>query len=847
MRSIRRFIPPFLFLLLALAARPAVLPAQQIGPPGSGGLAAVERALARLDQNKRILLIAAHPDDEDTELLTLLSRGMGMDAAYLSLSRGEGGQNLIGPELGEQLGLIRTGELLAARSVDGARQFFTRAFDFGFSKSLEETLRYWPRDTILADVLGVIRRFQPQIIVTTFRGTPRDGHGQHQMSAVIAREAFELLRDSAWGPVKLYRTVRFDSADVAVAIPNDAIDPLDGRSYFQIAMAARSLHQSQDMGQLQRLGASTVRLSFTAMHANRLAGPVAPTDALFAGVDTVLPASLTRYRQLLDSARALLNPRNLAAVTPVLLAAWDELRQRDIRFRMAKQELLHEAIATAAGVVVDVTASDGRVAPGEGVRVAVRTWNTGPLRASVREIRLAPWPPDRWRSLTMGSVPRRDGDVQFFRLDPTPVAEYVLEVPPDAEPTTPYFLRRPRQDALYDWSAERNIRGLPVDPGVIRASIQLDVGGTDILLVREASYRYNAQAVGERRKPVAIVPTVSVSLTPGVVVWPVGAAPRAFQVELVNGRRDTVSGFVRLAVPEGWPAGAPQPFTLAGEEARRAVTFEVRAPHSLRPGSYTLRAVADVAGWGEQSRASVTIDYPHIRPITWVQDAVSRVAAASITLPRLRLVGYVRGASDRVPEALESVGVPLALLSPDQLERGDLSAYDVIVIGSRAYETDPALVANNPRLLEWVRGGGRLIVQYQQYQFVSGRGGGFAPFPLTMARPHDRVTDEAAPVRPLVEGHALFRVPNAIGDGDWEGWVQERGLYFAHEWDAAYQPLLELGDNGERLRGGLLVARYGRGLYVYTGLAFFRQLPAGVPGAYRLFLNLLALRPDDVP
>jgi LmbE family N-acetylglucosaminyl deacetylase len=841
--SIRRFIPPF--LLLVLATRPAVLPAQQIGPPSSGGLAAVERALARLDQNKRVLLIAAHPDDEDTELLTLLSRGMGVDAAYLSLSRGEGGQNLIGPELGEQLGLIRTGELLAARSVDRARQFFTRAFDFGFSKSLEETLRFWPRDTILADVLSVIRQFRPQIIVTTFRGTPRDGHGQHQLSAVIARQAFELLRDSAWGPVKLYRSARFDSSANALGIPNAALDPLDGRSYLQIAMASRSLHRSQDMGQLQRLGASTVRLELTGTAERRLTRAVGQEDPLFAGVDTTVEGVTDRYLALVDSARRVVHPRNLPALVPVLAAAWEELRRGMPRARMAKQALLTEAIAAAAGVVVDATVNDGRIAPGEGVRLAATIWNTGPYPVSREEIRLFTGRTG-WRVLPIGTTAQLDGGPAFFASGPVPVAEYVLEVPSDAEPTTLYFLESPRAAGLYRWpfDGRPGPMGSPINAPLIGVTFHLKVAGVDVFLTREAVHRYNDQALGEIRKPVVVVPTVSVSLTPDALVWSAGVPSRAFQVELVNGRRDTVSGFVRLVTPGGWPAVAPHAFTLAGEEARRAVTFQVSAPPGVRPGSYTIRAVADVQGWGEQSRASVTIDYPHIRPMTWVKDAVSRVEAATIALPRLHLVGYVRGASDRVPEALESVGVPLALLSPDHLERGDLSAYDVIVIGSRAYETDPALVANNPRLLEWVRGGGRLIVQYQQYQFVSGR---FAPFPLTMGRPHDRVTDEAAPVRSLAEGHALFRVPNAIADWDWEGWVQERGLYFAHEWDAAYQPLLELGDNGERLRGGLLVARHGRGLYVYTGLAFFRQLPAGVPGAYRLFLNLLALRPDDVP
>lgn len=827
--------------VLLLVTLPTGLAAQQIEPPGTGGIEALARRLARLDQNKRLLFIAAHPDDEDTELLTLLSRGMGVDVAYLSLSRGEGGQNLIGPELGEELGLIRTGELLAARSVDGGRQFFTRAFDFGFSKSLDETLRFWPRDTILADVLDVIRRFRPQVIVTTFRGTPRDGHGQHQMSAVIAREAFDLLRDSAWGPVKIYRTARFDSAGATLLIPNAALDPLDGRSYFQLAMASRSLHRSQDMGQLQRLGASTVRLALTGMHEGRLAGRVTADDALFAGADTALPRSLDRYRALVDSARSILGQRNLAAVANLLIAAREELGRGGDAFVQLKQDLLDEAIATAAGVVVDVIASDDRLAPGESVRVGVTVWNTGPLAVATRDIQFAA---PRWNVRPAASAPRTDGEPSFFRTSRVPVAEFVLEVPRDARATRPYFLFEPRRGALYDWTNAGWLRGLPLDRAKLPVHVSLDVGGTTIALVREAVYRYNDQARGEVRRPVVVVPSVGVSVSPDVLVWPVGVPARAFRVDLVNGRRDTVRGTVRLVLPEGWPAVAPRQFILAGEEARRTLTFTVPAPARVRPGSYEIRAVADAEGWGGQSEAAVTIDYPHIRPLTLVKPAVARVEAVQLALPRLRLVGYVRGASDRVPEALESVGVPVALLSAEHLERGDLAAYDVIVIGSRAYETEPALVASNSRLLEWVRGGGRLVVQYQQYAFVRG---GFAPFPFTIAQPHDRVTDETAPVTPLAPDGPLFRAPNLLAPDDWDRWVQERGLYFAHTWDDAYRPLLETGDNGERLRGGLLAARYGRGLYVYTGLAFFRQLPAGVPGAFRLFLNLLALGPDDIP
>ena len=291
-----------LAVIFALGCAPA-LAAQQLAPPGTGGVASLDRALAHLATNRRVLLIGAHPDDEDTELLTLLSRWMGVDAAYLSLSRGEGGQNLIGPELGEGLGLVRTGELLAARSVDGAHQYFTRAFDFGFSKSLQETARFWPHDSVLADAMRVVRRFRPQVIVSVFSGTPRDGHGQHQMAGVIARDVFQALKDSAWGPRKLYQNARFDTSGTTVRLPSGQIDPVSGRSVLQIAMAGRSLHRSQDMGQVQRLGTSVIRLALVERSGQGGAGA---DRGLFDGVDTSLASGLATFSALIDSARTLL-------------------------------------------------------------------------------------------------------------------------------------------------------------------------------------------------------------------------------------------------------------------------------------------------------------------------------------------------------------------------------------------------------------------------------------------------------------------------------------------------------------------------------------------------------------
>jgi len=824
-------------LVAALASAPLAAAAQPLAPAGTGGIAALDRALSGLDQNKRVLVIGAHPDDEDTELLTLLSRGMGVDAAYLSLSRGEGGQNLIGSELGSGLGLLRTEELLAARGVDGAHQYFTRAFDFGFSKTLDEALRFWPRDTVLVDVLRVIRRFRPQVIVSIFSGTPRDGHGQHQEAGVVAREAFDLLRDSTWGPRKLYREGRFDTTGTSVTLNSGALDPEAGESYHQLAMASRSMHRSQEMGRLQDIGASTSRLALL----EDLTG--AGGASLFAGIDTALAPSLARYAALVDSARELLTPRNSARIVPLLAAALTELRaSAPPAFRAAKEAVLEEALASAAGVVADAVAGDAHGVPGEPLNVIAYLWGangSAPLDTVVVEA------PRGWEVGPGRAVAPSAGRGPFSASARSVATRlFTVTVPADAPLTQPYFQERPLQGALYDWSGvPDSLKGEPLQPPLLFAWLETTIAGVSVALRREVVWRRDDEALGEIRRPLFVVPAVSVELAPAMMVWPAAAdGERTVTVTLTNGRSGRTEGVLRLDAPVAWTASDAQNFALDGEDTHKSFTFTIRPPRGARPGRYVVRAVATV-GSGSFDRATELVDYPHIRPAAYVREAALRIELADLALPRLARFGYVRGAADQVPEALQAVGVPLVLLSNDDIEKGDLSRFDVIVVGSRAYETTPALLTSNGRLLDYARQGGRLIVQYQQYAFVRG---GYAPFPLTIASPHDRVTDETAPVHVLVPSKALFRRPNAIGAGDWDGWVQERGLYFAHTWDAAYTPMLETGDAGEQLRGGLLVAHLGRGLYVYTGLAFFRQLPAGVSGAYRLFANLLALRPDDV-
>jgi LmbE family N-acetylglucosaminyl deacetylase len=820
---VRRAFGTSLALLLG-AAGPV---AGQYTPPGTGGVAALAGALRQLGATKRVLMIGAHPDDEYSDLVALFARGLGAQVAYLSLSRGEGGQNLIGPELGPELGVIRSEELLAARRIDGARQFFARAYDFGYSKSIDEAWRFWPRDSLLHDVLDVIRRFRPQIIVAVFSGTPRDGHGQHQVSGVLARQAFEALRDSSWGPVKLYRSLYFDTASATLRLDAGALDPVSGRSYHQIAMAGRSQHRSQDEGQLERPGPSIARLAF--IEWRDAARGTRDGDGLFSGVDT-LPADRARYAALIDSARARLNPSHPEAIVPLLARARHELSGAD----SGEHTLLDQTLAAAAGVAIDGAADDGIVIPGERVQIEATVWNAGLGPVTLDGIDVAA--PAGWK------VERIDAATSPVAPGSVATRRFAVTVAPDAQRSQPYFLRRPLVGALYDWAGvPAEWRGLPFEPGPLQLMVRLTVAGEPLTLTREAVYRYRDQSIGEVRRPVFVTRPFDVAITPDLVVWPVdgaAAGPRSVTVTVTNRTRGPAATQVVLTLPPGWPAVPPESLSFQREDESKSFTVAMALPATARPGVYQVKGAALAAR--ERSEGSlVIIDYPHIRPRGVAHASGAEIRAARIALPKLARVGYVRGASDRVPEALAAVGIPVELLGPDTLARGDLSRYDAIVVGSRAYETDPALVAANGRLLDYARSGGLVLVQYQQYPFVNG---GFAPFRLSIARPHDRVTDETAPLAVLEPAHPVFHVPNEIGPADWQGWVQERGLYFAHDWDSSYTAPLETHDPGEPpLAGGLLVATLGKGTYVYTGLSFFRQLPAGVPGAYRFFANLLAL------
>jgi len=766
----------------------------QDGGPGTGGMAHIEQERRYLQTDRRVLLIGAHPDDEDTELLTILSRGMGVRTAYLSLTRGEGGQNLIGEELGAALGVVRSSELVAARSIDGGEQYFTRAFDFGFSKTPDEAFRFWPRDSLLKDVVRVVRRFRPHVIVSVFSGTPRDGHGHHQAAGILAREAFDIAGDAgrfpelfseegipAWTPLKFYRDYGVTGG---ITLDGGVLDPATGHSLHQLAMRSRSQHRSQDMGQLEDPGPSQVRIALEA----RAAGvPDGPDTGIFDGIPAGEPQHDARKNALALSER---------------------------------------------GIVFDAFVDDHEVTPGQQLNLRMLAWNTSSDSVTAR----FSWTvPSGFLQADTGSCTNR-----FLVVAPGQVTRCDVRIVVDerAEPSQPYYLREAMDGSLYTWTGDPDSHGLPFEQGITSSVVVRFPDGTEGARRVDVTARSLDQGLGEVRRPVTVVPPVLMNLSPGRFLWPAGQARRTFTVNVENASRDSITATVRLVAPDGWQVDPPVEVTFTTEGERRTLQFTVTAPAGAAEQEAIFLAEA-VVGESAYRLGARRINYPHIRERVIFNLAASSAVLAPVQFAAGRRVGYLRGAADRIPEVLRAAGVAFRLLSDDDLSGPLLDSLDVLVIGPRAYETSEALQRAHPRLLKFAEDGGTLIIQYQQYQFVQGN---YTPFPFTIARPHDRITDETAAVRWLPGSERMQRTPNRLDQADFDGWVQERGLYFANTWDDRWSPMIEMDEPGEEpRRGGLLVADHGKGKVIYTGIAFFRQLPAAVPGAWRLFANLLAL------
>ena len=894
----RRFsLPTPLALLAAFAAGvvPAARPALAQAPPDDRGAVAVGLLLRQLDGVKRVLMVAAHPDDEDTNTITTLARGMGARTAYLALTRGEGGQNLIGTEFWEGLGIIRSNELVAARAIDGGEQFFTRAVDFGFSKSADETLSKWPREEILADVVWAVRRFRPQVIVSVFSGTPRDGHGQHQVAGLLAHEAFDVAADpnrfpeqlrggiEAWQADKLYLARGgFGGGEMATLEPG-AFDPLLARSYLQVSMDSRSQHRSQDMGSAQPMGPrrSILSLARNAEGVDGAGGFFAGVDTTFAGlVAKAVPPSeaaqgeIETYRAAIGVATASLDalaPERSAPALAHALEALDRIIERaaaanapaevtDVLSR--RRALVRKALLASASVVMQVRASDDLVVPGESFEARVELWNAGPYRVEGAGPGLAL--PDGWsaellegRTIDTGGFgPRRSSLTTVSgmseTLAPGEIRRWVfrVRVPADAGPSRRYYLREPRVGDIYAWPDEPALRGLPQDPplltGGARFELVMDGGPTGsptrMPLASDGEARYYGvdPAQGEFTKPLLVVPAVSVTVAPGQAVWPLGdTGARTVAVRVRNEARAGFTGELALVGP-GWSvAPAAVPVELGAPGTERTYTLTVAPEAGRGVGRDRLRATVTAADGRSWSERVDLIDYPHIERAAQFHPAELRTSIFPVTVPEGRRIGYIMGTGDSGPEALVSLGFEVEPLGPADVLAGDFARFDVLVLGVRAYEAREDLAAANEAVLDFARAGGTVVVQYNQYAFPAS---GHAPYPVSITRPHDRITDENAAVTFLRPAAPVLNTPNRITDADFEGWRQERGLYMLNTWDPAFTPILSMADPGEAPKeGALLIAPLGEGVYIYTGLALFRQFGEGVPGAYRLFANLVSL------
>jgi len=794
----------------------------------------IELALQKLNVLGRVLYIAAHPDDENTNLMAFWANGSLYDAAYLSVTRGDGGQNLLGPELSERLGVIRTKELLDARRIDHAQQFFTRATDFGFSKTAEETLRFWDHDKILADVVWIVRTFRPDVIVTRFSPEDEKTHGHHTASAILAREAFSAAADPSrfpeqlgfvkpWQATRLVwntspffftnRNLPFDPTGLTV-LEAGGYNPLLGKAYTEIAAASISMHKSQGVGGLPRRGAR--KEYFKPLEGQPM------TSALFEGVDTSwsrVPNSeslATEIRQITSR----FNPADPAASVPDLLKLRQTLNGiHDEPWGAEKKAELDKIIAACLGLHVEASTATEAFTPGQTAAIKLEAINRSNVPVTLQEVRF----PNTGDSIKIDTA---------LPSNELVTKDLLGRIPNDAPYSQPYWLRKPGTLGTFAVDDQKLI-GLPENPPALPVEIVLQVNGQELRYVVDTNYRTADSVAGELPRPPVIAPPVFVNVLDSVFVFPTNQ-PKPVSVRITSAT-GPVKGELKLAAPQGWDVSpASVPVDLKTASAEMVATITLKPPN--HNGEGTLRAIVSIDG-RDYSLERVRISYPHIGVQTLMPPAQAKLVRADIRKKGER-IGYIPGAGDDVPESLRQIGYSVKMLSEPEITAKNLTQFSAVVLGIRAYNTQDRISNWLPELFVYVKEGGVAIAQYNTLADL--KTNQFGPYPLEISR--DRVTDENAPVRVLAPNNPLMNVPNKIKPNDFDGWVQERGLYFPNKWDPAWTPVLSCNDPREQpLDGGLLVSKSGKGFFIYTSYSWFRQLPAGVPGAYRLFANMLSL------
>ncbi len=776
------------------------------------------------------LYVGAHPDDENTAVLAHLSLGRLVRTGYLALNRGEGGQNLIGTEQGDLLGVIRTQELLAARQIDHAEQYFTRAVDFGFSKSAEESLHFWGKEDVLSDVVWVFRVFRPDVVITRF---PSEGetHGHHVASGILAEEAFHAAGDpnrfadqlkyvSVWKPKRILWN-RYSWGNQPITEEEKAklaemeigeYNPLLGKSYTEIAGVSRSMHKSQGFGDSEDRGRFTQYFRHTA------GDP--PGKDVFDGVD------LTWNRiqggqgigKILDQTARKFDPKKPEQSIPDLLKAY-RLMIKIEKNPLVEQKIsdLLEVVRACSGLWLEAIAQQDSAAPGSNVPVDVTAINRSTFPLQLESVQVIP----------SNNVTPVAAELKYNE----PVTKKLtVPIPTGEAYSQPYWLRGQNGKPFSDVKDQQLI-GRAESPSALNAQFTFRNGQDRLVYTEPVLFRKVDPVKGEIYRDFVVVPETALNIQNPILVF-ADESPKTVRVQIISGT-GKATGDLKLLAPQGWMVQpASQPFNLTAKDQAKVISFTIQPQKGAKTGEFKAEAVV---GAEKISSGKLVIDYPHIPAQTLFPISKGRLIRVDLKKSGQN-IGYIMGSGDAIPEALTQIGYKVTRLSDEDLVTQNLSSYDAILIGIRAYNTRPALKNLQERLLDYVQQGGTMIVQYQTLLDPGSQPG---PYPFQISR--KRVAVETAPVTILKPEHPLLNFPNKITQADFEGWVQERGLYFADQWDPKYETVFSSNDPKEQpLEGGTLYARYGKGIYIFTAYSWFRELPAGVPGAYRIFVNMIS-------
>ncbi|MBZ5619077.1 MAG: PIG-L family deacetylase [Acidobacteriia bacterium] len=885
-------VPVFAQAPYDTSIHPSVV-AQEI--PVNRGSSALWQSLKKLHTRASLIMITAHPDDEDGGMLTYESRGKGTRVALLTLNRGEGGANVMSPDYFDALGLVRTEELLAAGRYYGVDQYWTRVIDYGFSKTMAESITHWTRDRVLADVVRVVRMVRPLVVVSVFVGGPSDGHGNHQTAGAMAQAVFKAAGDPnmfpeqireglrPWSPVKDYARAPFSAragaAQLAVNVeePQGGYDPMLGASYVQISREGLGYQKSQNGGpNIPKAGQIT---SAYHRYGSTVNVPEKEKD-FFEGID-ISPMGLAGLARGGDSGFVVEGLRKINSAVENAMANFSGTAPQHCAPALAngmketlalisaveksslpadsKYDLLHElnikrvqfnnALAESLGLSVAASVAPDkepnprmaqflgdpetfRVAiPGHTFGVKVHAVNQSPLPAVLEKLSVASDYGPRW-TVTPAAASQQTKDADSKPVDAT----FTVKAPENATFTRPYFTRPDIEQSYYDIADSRYLNQ-PLVPYPVAAWADWNFEGAPIRVGQFVQTVKRINGLGTVLEPLIVAPAIGISIEPRFGIVPLDA--KAFPVKTVihSNVKGPASGTLRLDLPAGWksePVSIPFSTTRDGEDI--GVTFTV-TPTNLSEKPYSITAVAEFGGKQYREGYRVT-GYTGLRPYFLYGPSTYKTTGVDVKVASGLRVGYVMGSGDDVPDSLEHLGIKVNFLTPADIASGDLGKYDVILLGVRTYAARAELATYNNRLLEYVKNGGVVIVQYNTPEFDHN----FGPYPYTMTSNPEEVTDEESKVQILAPSNPVFNWPNRITEKDFAGWVEERGSKWMKSWDPHYEALLETHDEGQDpQKGGLLYAKYGRGLYVYNAYAFYRELPEGVPGAYRIFANLISL------